>query len=273
MQCSRKLWTALLLIVVFSLVTLTASAGELIFGLGALNAYTGYFVDPNTGQTTIAGSGLFGLGASSSPFGGRVFVDTGINLWISNVFNSQNQWLGSLFHERFDLAFDPTTNTLYGLGDGIYQLDYADCLVSPCLPIPDSQVGVFPGGVQAVDFVPGYGLFGADLNGDFWLFNPSTGDTSFFRSTGILGISDIAFDYELRRFIVSAAGPKCFTLGCGPTSGTIWSVDPGNGSVVLLNDNAPPIWGMAEVTPEPSTVVLLLSGFGLVARAVKRRLR
>src|SRR5215469_379971 len=100
MQCYRKLWVALLLIAVFWMFTPTASAGELIYGAGAASMPAAYFVDPNTGQTTLANYGWgFSTGASNSPFGGSVFVDSGVNLLIVNIFTGQSQWLGALYHE------------------------------------------------------------------------------------------------------------------------------------------------------------------------------
>jgi len=256
----RDIVLAALMVTVF---VACASAGELIYGFAPGTAYV---VDPYTGVATPVGSAPFVVGASSGPTVGSVFLFSGINLYLDNVLTGTSQPLGGLVETRWDLAFDPSAGALYGVGAGIYSID-------GCLDFcSETLIGSFPGVVQAIDYVPGYGLFGADLDGILWRFNPSNGDLEFVGITGISNISDMAFDYSSRQLIASAAGPKLCGDNC-PPFGSIWSIDPNNGSSVLLNDNAPIIWGMAEVTPEPASIAMMVSGLSVMATVARVRRR
>jgi len=204
---------------------------------------------------------------------GWVFVTTPLNLWkVPVAAPGIPQALGS--DEMDDLAFDPGASVLYGIqGSQLYTIDYS-CPGHTCTATP---LGVFmPGLVQGIDFVPGRGIYGADIDGGLWLVDPNTLRVSFVGDTLVSGITDLAYDSFTRRLIAVSVGVKCISFQCPPQTGVIWSIDPFSPTpllqTVLLNDNAPPIYGLAELTPEPGSVVLFTTGaIGLFA-AVRRRL-
>jgi len=258
-------------VALLALVSVSASADTTIWG-GM--RYTGYFIDPSSGATLPAPNGIRTFGASSSPYMGWVFVTTPINLWkVPVATGGTPQAFGSCDPGCSDLAFDPSSGTLYGLsGSGIYTVDYNYCPGHICLTTP---LGVgFPGLVQGIDFVPGRGIYGADINnGELWFVNPRTLQLSFIGDTFVFGITDFAYDSFTQRLIAVSVGVKndCF-VNCFPQTGMIWSIDPLTAQAVLLNDNAPPIYGLAELTPEPGSFVLFTTGaIGLFA-GVRRRL-
>ena len=96
---------------------------------------------------------------------------------------------------------------------------------------------------------------GADINVGLWLVNPKTLQLSWVGDTFMSGITDLAYDSFTRRLIVVSVGVKCISFNCAPQTGMIWSIDPFSPTphlqTVLLNDNAPPIYDLAELTPEP----------------------
>lgn len=254
--------------IVLVLTFVPSFATEVIYGLGAPGNFQTFIVDPNTGALSPFNCVcLSTFGASDSPFGGSIFVSTPINLWLADLQTGTKMFLGSLYSGGLDLAFDPSSSVLFGVGShgSIFGVDYS-CPGYDCV---ETLIGSFPGEVEAIDFVPGVGLYGAALDGRLWLFVPRINEFFYIGDTGIPNISDMAFDPASGRLIASAAGPKCFSFNCGPASGTIWSIDPYNGHSTLLNDNAPPIWGMAEVTPEPASLGLMLSGLAAVVTLVR----
>lgn len=258
----------------------SASAGTIIWGGTAYSNFSGaYFVDPVSGSTSPAPPEyLQAFGASSSPYSGWVFVTTAINLWkVPVTVAGVPEPLGGLTGGAGDLAFDAGSGTLYGieylgspLGSGeLYTIDYSSCpLGEPCTSTP---LGVTMPMVQGIDFVPGRGIYGADLSGVLWFLDPKTLQILQIGDTGVLGITDLAYDSSTQRLIAVSVGLKCY-WECGPQAGTIWSIDPLTAQAVLLNDNAPPIYGMAEVVPETGSVILFTTGaVGLLA-AIRRRL-
>lgn len=126
-------------------------------------------------------------------------------------------------------------------------------------------------GVQGIDFVPGRGIYGADIGGGLWFFDPKTLQLSFIGGTGVFGITDLAYDSFTRRLIAVSVGMKCFN--CGPQTGMIWSIDPLTAEAVLLNDNAPAMYGLAEITPEPGSVVLFTTGAAGLLASIRKRVR
>lgn len=255
-----------------ALLTVCASAGPTIWGGTYPNAQSfqgGFFVDPVTGITSPAPDGIVTYGASSSPYVGWVFVTTPLNLWkVPVAAPGIPQALGS--DEMLDLAFDPGTGALYGIVySQLYTIDYS-CPGYTCTATP---LGVsIPRLVQGIDFVPGRGIYGADIDGGLWLVNPNTLQVSFIGDTFVSGITDLAYDSFTRRLIAVSVGVKCISFNCSPLTGMIWSIDPLTAQSVLLNDNAPPIYGLAELTPEPGSIALFTTGaIGLFA-AVRRRL-
>jgi hypothetical protein len=258
-----------------ALVAVSASALNLIWG-GTMS-YQGYFIDPMSGATLPAPNGILTFGASSSPYMGWVFVDSGINLWKVPVAASGSpQPLGAIdtTHLSVDLAFDPASGALYTIdeGGGLYTIDYNHC---PGYTCTTTALGIaIPLPVQGIDFVPGRGIYGADINGRLWLVNPNTLQVSYIGDTLVSGITDLAYDSFSQRLIAVSVGVKNYCIvHCPPQSGMIWSIDPLTAQSVLLNDNAPPIYGLAELTPEPGSIVLFTTGaVGLLA-AIRRRVR
>jgi len=270
----------LLLTALLALMAVSVSAETTIWG-GTF--YTGYFIDPESGATLPAPGGILTFGASSSPYGGWVFVTTPVNLWkVPVMATGTPEALGSFCcgAAPTDLAFDAGSGTLYGIDQfstGYYPagelfiVDYNNCSNFSCGGTP---LDVNMPGVQGIDFVPGRGIYGADLGGGLWFLDPKTLQISFIGDTGIFGVTDLAYDSFTHRLIAVSVGVKdCFLpWQCVPETGMIWSIDPLTAQAVLLNSNAPPMYGLAEITPEPGSVVLFTTGaVGLLA-AVRRRL-
>ena len=261
---SIVLLTALLL-----LMAVSVSADTLIWG--GTYRHGSYFIDPVTGDTSPspAGGGVFG--ASSSPYSGWVFVASGFNLWkVPATAQGNRVALGPL--DVIDLAFDASTATLYGIGPGydLYTVDYS-CPDYFCRLTP---LGVgFPGLVQGIDFVAGRGLYGAEINGTLWLLDPKTLQFSLIGNTGVFGIADLAYDSGTGRLIAASVGIKSLCRRqCLPETGMIWSIDPLTAQSVLLNGNAPPIYGLAEITADPSTILLFGTGVAGILVKMRRRL-
>ncbi len=78
------------------------------------------------------------------------------------------------------------------------------------------------------------------------------------------GVMDLAYDWESGTFIASVLPgvPEKFPFA-PPPFGAIYRIDAQTGFSTLLNGNAPPMYGMAEAVPEPSTTLLLLPGIAI----------
>lgn len=267
----------LLLAGLLALVAVSASAGTLIWG--GTTSYQGYFIKPVSGATLPAPGGILTFGASSSPYGGWVFVTTPINLWkVPVTAEGSPQVLGSFTSGAppTDLAFDTGSGTLYGIDQfstGFYPagelstVDYNNCSYFSCVVTP---LNITMPGVQGIGFGPG-GIYGANIDGGLWLLNPITLQLSYIGDTAVFGIADIVYDSFTQRLIAVSVGIKCAEPYCGPPTGMIWSINPWTAQAVLLNGNAPPIQGLAEVTPEPESLVLFTTGAIGILVAIRRR--
>lgn len=259
---------------ILAFVAVSASASTAIWG--GTTDYMGYYVDPASGATLPAPGGILTFGASPSPQGGSVLVTTLLNLWKVPVLTAGSpEFLGTYSTVGIiDLAFDAGNGTLYGIADfpwssGLYTIDY-NCFDFFCRPTP---LGVGMPGVQGIALGPG-GIYGAEIGGGLWLLDPKTLQLTFIGNTFVDGITDLAYDPLTHSLIAASVGMKCYPSPnhCGTESGMIWSIDPLTAQSVLLNGNAPPIYGLAELTPEPGSVVLFTTGaVGLLA-VIRRRL-
>ncbi len=257
----------LLLAALLAVLAVSASANTLIWG--GNTSYQGYFIDPTSGVTFPAPGGILTFGASSSPYSGWVFVTTPVNIWKVPVLGvGSPQVLGGC-SDCVDLAYDPGSDTLYDIGFGgqLYTVDYS-CPGFNCWLTP---LGASMPGVQGIDYVPGRGIYGADIDGGLWLLNPQTLQLSYIGFTDIFGITDLAYDSFTQRLIAVSVGMKCSEPFCGPQTGMIWSINPRTAQAVLLNGNAPPIYGLAEITPEPESLVLFTTGAIGFLVAIRRR--
>src|ERR1035441_8266445 len=191
MTYTRNLRTIVLLTVLLALMAVSASAGPTIWG-GTTN-YLGYYVDPASGATLPAPNGILTFGASSSPYSGWVFVTSPINLWKVPVMAAGTpEGLGPYSTVPMtDLAFDSGSGTLYGIADPfmsgeLYTIDYS-CPGYGCMA---TSLGVSMPLVQGIDFVPGRGIYGADINGTLWRLDPKTLQLSLVGDTGVSGITE-----------------------------------------------------------------------------------
>jgi len=257
------------------LIAISSSASTVIWGGTAQPySYAGYFVDPTDGSTVPAPGGILTFGATASPYSGWVFATSLLNLWkVPVTVGGTPEYMGTYATVVMaDVAFDPGSGILYGTagsyGSGeLYTIDYANFCCGLTL------LGASMSGVQALGFGPG-GIYGADIGGGIWLLDPKTLQLSFVGGTGIFGITDLAYDSFTRSLIAVSVGIKCYPFPnpCGTETGMIWSIDPQTAALVLLNDNAPPIYGLAALTPEPGSIVMFATGAVGLFAAVRRRL-
>ncbi|MFN0167635.1 MAG: hypothetical protein ACKV22_14510 [Bryobacteraceae bacterium] len=117
-----------------------------------------------------------------------------------------------------------------------------------------------------MEFVPGLGLYGTDGTTTGYLIDPATGRATLLHP--LIGsfspLNGLAYSTESGRLIASSADYL------GSTPGRIYNIDPVSGAVTLLNDQAPSLVGIAEITiPEPRLGWLFASG--LAALALRRR--
>ena len=248
----------------WAMIAKPALAGKIV---GVTFAQGLYNVDPLTGNTTQLregcpppGCGPY-FGASTSPDANSIYIESIVNIWEVNLAGPQLAIGG---YSSFDLAFDRTTNTIYSTSNAA--LFSVSCPTPPNL-CTDHQIGPgFPRNhMQALDFVPGIGLYGVSDN-FLYLVNPASGVANLIGFTGIVPnpltfITDLAYDSDTGRLIASAGclkhlGPGPLGSGgpCDPSNpGKIYWIDRFTGNATLLNDNAPQFMGLAEVVPEPGT--------------------
>jgi hypothetical protein len=246
--------------------------------VGITFSHSLYSVDPLTGNTTILMAGCPSpgcgpdFGASRSPDAGSIFYTSVVNAREINLSTFQDAPLGGVLNP-IDLAFDPATNTLYDTnGSALFSVH---CPSPPAMCV-ETQIGLaFPTThMQALDFVPGVGIYGVGDN-NLYRINPSSGVATLIGFTGIapdtLGqtnLTDIAYDSSSGRLIASVGCLK--QLGPGPIGsggpcdeshpGSIYWIDSSSGHATLLNGNVPQLMGLAEVVAEPWSALLFVPG-------------
>src|ERR1035437_2921142 len=251
-----------------------------------------YRIDPMTGATTLITQNFtwydsnpvgspqdnhFWLVAGDPPYPATIFGASPFNLYTANVDTGVANFYSS-GGSALDLAYDSDHNVLYSsLGDRLATIPLVPCS-GPCPPIP--VVGQFPFPIYAMGYVPGDGLYGVDpATGTLWRIEVHTaaltpvGPTGIFLANG-LSITDIEFDTATGRMIASAGGPEPYFSGTSGTpfaSGKIYLLDRFIGATTLLNGNAPNFFSLAEVSPEPASLILV--GAALLALGVRSRFR
>jgi hypothetical protein len=289
MTVNRTAHAVPLLLCLCAVMTGPALAGQIV---GITFSHSLYSVNPLTGNTTLL---LVGcpppgcgpdMGASASPDAGSIFYTSIVNAREINLTTFQDTPLGGVFNP-IDLAFDRSTNTLYDTsGSALFSVH---CPSQPGM-CTETQIGLaFPTShMQALDFVPGVGLYGVGDN-NLYLINPLSGVAALIGFTGIspdpigqTNVTDIAYDPGTGRLIASLGcvkqlGPGLLGSG-GPCdeshSGSIYWIDRSSGHATLLNSNAPQLMGLAEVVPEPGSAMQFVSGLGaLLVWSLRRRPR
>lgn len=245
------------------------------------NSATGvpYLIDPMTGATTLLTQPFdhLYLVAGDSPYPSTIFGASPVNLYTANFATGVTSYYSS-GGSALDLAYDSDHNVLYSsLGGWLTTIPLVPCS-GPCASMP--PVGQFAVPIFAMGYVPGDGLYGVDPGtGTLWRIDVNTaalipvGPTGVGLSVNGLSITDIEFDSATGRLIASAGGPEPVYPGSGTpfASGKIYLLDRFTGATTLLNDNAPNFFSLAEVSPEP--VSLILVGGALLALGVQSRFR
>ena len=247
------------------------------------NSATGvpYLIDPMTGATTVLTQPFdrLYLVAGDSPYPATIFGSSTVNLYTAN-FATGVASIYSSEGSALDLAYDSGHNVLYAsLGDDrLATIPVIPCTFPPCQP--ETVVGNFTLPIFAMGYVPGDGLYGVDPDmGTLWRIDVNTAALIPVGPTGVgllvngLSITDIEFDSATGRLIASAGGPEPVYPGSGTpfASGKIYLLDRFTGATTLLNDNAPNFFSLAEVSPEP--VSLILVGGALLALGLRSRFR
>jgi PEP-CTERM motif len=256
---------ALLLVVIF--MALGSARADIIgveFGTGRLDG-----IDPITGAVTPYGGvpivATYGITGGPNR---TVFLTTVVNLYEWNLntgvltpldgFN--DPMLGEI--PIGQLAFDLKSGVLYGTDNSsLFTIDLNDCPIEGCITTLVGVLGV--GEMWAMGFVPGRGLYGVSEATDLlYQINAVTGLATPIGPTGVDGITDIAFDSATGELIASAGGPKkiCPPWSCTLSPGKIYAIDLQTGGAALLNNNAPTMFGIADVVPEPGSWLLLATG-------------
>ena len=238
-----------------------------------------YDIDSLRGNATLlstpcpGGCGPY-FGASSSPDANSIYIQSVVNIWEVNLNGPQFTPFGA--YSTVDLAFDRARNTIYATDGSAL---FAVACPSPSSPDDCRGTQVGPGfptnTMQALDFVPGVGLYGAGDN-NLYLIDPSTGVATLLGFTGILpdpagttNVTDLAYDRSTGRLIasvgclkMSGSRPVPSALCNESNGGSIYSIDRFTGEAILLNGNAPQIMGLAEVVPEPGSGLPVVASLG-----------
>jgi hypothetical protein len=273
-------------VILCALAVLTMSARVEAAALYASSAAGGpgelYIINPaNGGMVTDVGAlnDAFGVnygitGLAFNPFTGLLYGSTGnsvaataaklvsINpatglVTVIGSFNAGNVGNPSTMS---DLAFDPSTGTLYGVGSiGGPQLYRINPLTGQATVIGNTGLTSTTGGGLAISSA---GLFhGTPTASRFGTYNPLTGAyTDIANPNKPVGGAYAALDYDENGVLYG------LNLGSGsPPPSHLVTINPATGLVTDLGLSLPSLDGIAfAIVPEPSTAAL---GMGALAMA------
>ena len=238
---------------------------DTLYGLSSSNPGTVYTIDTSTGAATAVvnlvgtiGTSLVDISflngtlyASDVVSSTGVFTFGSINL-ITGVYTPINDQGGSV--NWHSLAAIPSANLLYAVDLQGEQL----VSVTPAGTI--SVVGNTNQQIVDLAYDPNHNvLYGVDLSRLFTI-NPSTGAATLVGSTGVLaGAAGLAYDSGNNTLYLNTAGSSI---------GNFYTVNISTGQATFVGSNTGAgqgIDGLADTNgnrvPEPSTVLLLISGF------------
>lgn len=217
-----------------------------------------YSINPVTGATAflaytnICGApGACGAGSASAIY---VVADGSPNeLYSMNVSSGLVTKIGTftgLPATIRQLAYDAGAGVMYGTDrTNLYR-------INP-LTAATTLVGDFGGigDMLAMGFVPGQGLYGvSNITHTLYRISTQNGALTTIGLTGADRITDIAYSASSQRLIGVTNSPTYV--------GGVYQLSLSTGAATLLSTNGRNIMGIAELVPEPSSILIMLCGIG-----------